>query len=75
MQEAVRTRNSDLEGILAKRLLVVQQQQSRASATRAAATSRPGVPPTGATEEVDTTKKPETVREAWQQAKVIAATQ
>lgn len=75
--EAYRTGSSDLEGILAKRLLTLQQKQSRAGATKAAATSRPGVPPPSATEEsnTDLQKQPETIREAWQQAKVAAAQQ
>ena len=75
IQEAYKTGSSDLEGILAKRLLTVQQQQSKAGATRAAATSRPGVSSPGATEETDTTTPPKSIRESWQQAKVIAAQQ
>jgi hypothetical protein len=71
--EAVRTKNPDIEGLLAKRL--VMAQQSRAGATAAATTSRPGVPPASATEEVDTSKPPASMREAWEQAKVAAAQQ
>ena len=75
IQEAYKTGSSDLEGILAKRLLTVQQQQSKAGATRAAATSRPGISSTGASEETDTTTPPKSIRESWAQAKVIAAQQ
>lgn len=77
IEEAYRTGSSDLEGVLAKRLLSVQQKRSRADATKAAATSRPGTPPPSATEEsgTDLEKQPASIREAWQQAKVAAAQQ
>lgn len=75
--EALRTQNADLEGILAKRLLAHQQRQSAAGNQRAATTARPGVPPASATvpEGDGTDKPPADIREAWRQAKVIAAQQ
>jgi len=75
VQEAYKTGASDLEGLVAKRLVLAQQRQSRAGAASHAATSRPGSVPAGSTQEVDTTKPPSGIREAWQQAKVAAAQQ
>jgi len=75
VNEAYRTGASDLEGLLAKRLVHVQQQQSRAGVTRQATTSRPGTSPSGATDEVDVNRKPKDMRDAWEMSKVAAAQQ
>lgn len=44
-EEAIRTRSSDLEGILARRIVQARTREGNASALRAAAPSRPGSAP------------------------------
>lgn len=74
VQEAFAKGSTDLEGILAGRLVLAQKKQSGASATNGAATSRPGTPPIGQLdEESSAPAKNLTMAEAWQKAKVDAA--
>jgi len=74
--EAIKVGSSDLEGILTKRLVRSQQQQSKANSVNLASTSRPGAPPASVTtpEGAEVTEFP-TMREAFAQAKVAAAQQ
>jgi len=74
--EAIKTGNADIEGILTKRLVRSQQQQSRVGDTNLASTSRPGSPPASATTPSgEEPKAKPTMREAWQESKVAAAEQ
>lgn len=74
--EAIKTGSADLEGILTKRLVRSQQQQSRVGDTNLASTSRPGAPPASATTPLgEEPKAKPTLREAWQESKVAAAEQ
>jgi len=76
LEEAFRTSNSDLEGILAKRIALHQQRQQRADVTNLASTSRPGSAPVGATTDDGDKENPTpSMREAWKEAKLAAATQ
>jgi hypothetical protein len=76
IDEARRTGQGDLEGILAKRLVLAQGKSSQAAAIGQAATNRPGSPPAGATlsTEEQGSERP-TIREAFKQAQVEAAQQ
>jgi len=76
LEEAFKTGNSDLEGILAKRIATHQQRQQRADVTNLASTSRPGSAPVGATtDDDDKANSTPSMREAWKQAKLAAAQQ
>lgn len=76
IQEARAKSNGDLEGLLAKRLVLAQGKTSQAAAIGQAATNRPGAPPQGATapDEEQVNTKP-SLREAYKQAQVAAAQQ
>jgi hypothetical protein len=72
--EAFRLGSSDLEGILAKRL--VQAQQKRSAAGGHVSTSRPGAAPQGsATLDADKSRVKPSMRQAWGEAKAAAAQQ
>jgi hypothetical protein len=72
IQEAIQTNSSDLEGILTKRIVSAQRKQNGSSSPQS--TARPGAAPQGATTpESDKTKVNPSMREAWAEAKVAAA--
>lgn len=76
LKEAFKSGNSDLEGILAKRIATHQRKQSKAEVTNLASTSRPGSAPQGATTpESEKGNDTPSIAEAFQQAKVAAVQQ
>lgn len=76
IEEAQTKSNGDLEGLLAKRLVLSQQRSSQAAAIGQAATKRPGAPPVGVSvAEEDKGKEFPTLKEAFKEAQVAAAQQ
>jgi len=76
LQDAISSESTDLEGLLAKRIVKAQQKQSQAAATSAAGTSRPGALPASATNPDNMQlERPKTLTEAYRQAQVMAAQQ
>jgi len=76
IREAQQVGSGDLEGLLAKRLVLAQQKSSQAAAIGQAATHRPGAPPQGvATADDDKVSATPSIREAFKQAQVAAAQQ
>jgi len=75
IQEAIQRNTSDLESLLARRILNAQQKQSKTAEGNLASTSRPGSLPSGASVEDDTDEKFPSMREAWAEAKLASATQ
>lgn len=76
IEEAQAKGNGDLEGLLAKRLVMSQKRSSQVAAIEQATTNRPGVPPKSATSvEGDTGPEFPSLREAFKQAQVAATQQ
>jgi hypothetical protein len=73
LREAVEKQTSDLEGLLARRLVAAQQRQSRTADIAQAATTRPGTP---SLERGDSEPPPpKSLSESFQQAKMLASQQ
>jgi len=74
--EAGNKQTGDLEGLLAKRIYLRQQKETRAGRQQQAATSRPGAPPQGVTTpDGEKPKEFPTMEEAFKQAQLAIAQQ